>query len=205
MSLATRCILLAVFLVSGCGQVPSSPQPGRNDLAAVLPEEGGKVGAVVVHYAGGQKVLNTAYAGAKIRGGGKVDSVTLNQGQVEKIFGPALAALPARSVSFTLYFLEGSDELTPESRQSLTRVAAEIANRPAPEVTVIGHTDLVGSDQYNDALSTQRAQRVRDELVHAGIAGEHVEVASRGKREPLYRTAEGVAEPRNRRVEINVR
>jgi outer membrane protein OmpA-like peptidoglycan-associated protein len=72
-------------------------------------------------------------------------------------------------------------------------------------VTVIGHTDLVGSDQYNDALSTQRAQRVRDELVHAGMAGQHVEIASRGKREPLYRTPEGVAEPRNRRVEINVR
>lgn len=205
MNLATRPVLLAVLLMLGCAQVPSSPTAARNDLAAVLPEEGGKVGTVVVHYAGGEKVLNTAYAGAKIRGAGKVDSVTLDEAQVNKLFGPALAALPARPVSFTLYFLEGSDELTTESRQSLTRVATEIARRPAPELSVIGHTDLVGSDQYNDTLSTQRAQRVRDELVHAGIAAEHVELASRGKREPLYRTAEGVPEPRNRRVEINVR
>jgi OmpA-OmpF porin, OOP family len=205
MSLSTRCAFLALVLLSGCGQLPSTAGPARSDLAAVLPEEGGKVGAIVVHYTGGAQVLHTAYAGVQIRGAGKVESVTLDAEEVDKMFGPALAALPSRPASFTLYFLENSDELTPESRQSLTRVVAEIASRPAPEVAIIGHTDLVGSDQYNDALSTQRAQRVRDELVRAGIPAERVEVASRGKREPLYRTAEGVAEPRNRRVELNVR
>src|SRR5262245_33482385 len=107
MNLRTRGILFAAALAAGCASVPSGTP--RNDLVAVLPEEGGKVGAVVVHYAGGERVLNTAYAGARIRGTGKVDGATLDPAEVSKLFGPALAALPSKPVSFVVYFLEGSD------------------------------------------------------------------------------------------------
>jgi outer membrane protein OmpA-like peptidoglycan-associated protein len=205
MSSRARSIALIALVLAACAQAPKAPPPARDDLVAVLPQEGGKVGAVVVHHAGGDTLLDSAYAAARIRGAGNVDNITLDQAQVERTFGPALSALPPAPVSFMLYFLEGSDQLTPESRLNLNRIAAELATRPAPEVAVIGHTDLVGSDQYNDALSTQRAQRVRDELVRAHVPGERIEVAARGKREPLYRTPVGVAEPRNRRVEISVR
>jgi OOP family OmpA-OmpF porin len=205
MSSSARSIALIALVLAACGQAPKSPPPGRDDLVAVLPEEGGKVGAVVVHHAGGETVLDSAYAAARIRGTGNVENVTLDRTEVERIFGPALSALPPSPVSFMLYFLEGSDELTPESRLNLNRIAAELATRPAPDVAVIGHTDLVGSDQYNDALSTQRARRVRDELVRAHVPSEGIEVAARGKREPLYPTPVGVPEPRNRRVEIIVR
>jgi OOP family OmpA-OmpF porin len=197
--------MLIAFVLAACAQAPKSPPPARDDLVAVLPEEGGKVGAVVVHHAGGETVLDSAYAAARIRGTGNVDNATLDQTQVAQIFGPVLSALPPPPVSFMLYFLEGSDELTPDSRVNLNRFAAELATRPAPEVAVIGHTDLVGSDQYNDALSTQRARRVRDELIRAHVPAERIEVAARGKREPLYPTRAGVPEPRNRRVEISVR
>jgi outer membrane protein OmpA-like peptidoglycan-associated protein len=50
-------------------------------------------------------------------------------------------------VEFTLYFVEGKDELADESRQIVTAVYAEIAKRPVPDVLVVGHTDAVGSDQ----------------------------------------------------------
>ena len=63
----------------------------------------------------------------------------------------------------------------------------------------------MGNAEFNDHLSGQRAQRVRDDLVKRGIAGNHIEVSSRGKREPLVPTPERVSEPKNRRVEINVR
>ena len=67
------------------------------------------------------------------------------------------------------------------------------------------HTDKVGSDAVNDPLSRQRAEVVRKALIARGVAPENIVVVGRGKREPVVATAEGVAEPRNRRVEILVR
>jgi len=72
-------------------------------------------------------------------------------------------------------------------------------------VLVVGHTDSVGSDQYNDTLSLQRADVIRVGLIQNGIAPENIVAVGRGKRELLVPTADGVAEPRNRRVEIVVR
>jgi outer membrane protein OmpA-like peptidoglycan-associated protein len=72
-------------------------------------------------------------------------------------------------------------------------------------VVVIGHTDRVGSDDYNDTLSRQRAEVARQALVYRGLAAEQAVTVGRGKREPVVPTADGVAEARNRRVEILVR
>ena len=74
-----------------------------------------------------------------------------------------------------------------------------------PDVLVVGHTDLVGTHPFNDALSRQRAELIRNELVRLGVAPENIEVVARGKREPIVPPADGVAEPRNRRVEVIVR
>ena len=199
-----RSWLAIVAALTACSSQPRL-DPAREDIAVVLPEAGGKVGTIVVHTPSEEQTLHGAYAAVRIRDGGKLEALTLDSSQVERTFAPALTALPRRPAAFVLYFLEGSDELTPDSAQNLSRVVTEIADRPAAEVSVIGHTDLVGNDQYNDALSTQRANRVRDALLRAGIAADRIDVAARGKREPLYPTAEGVAEPRNRRVEVSVR
>jgi outer membrane protein OmpA-like peptidoglycan-associated protein len=111
--------------------------------------------------------------------------------------------LPA--TQFTLYFVEGKDEFTDESKRTLDGVLAAIASRPVPDLVVIGHTDTVGSDAFNDTLSRQRAEVVRTSLLARGIAADRIAVVGRGKREPIVPTADGVAEPRNRRVEIQVR
>jgi outer membrane protein OmpA-like peptidoglycan-associated protein len=104
-----------------------------------------------------------------------------------------------------LYFLEGRDELTAESIVELDKVFAEIKLRPLPDIVVIGHTDSVGNLAFNDRLSLARAERLREMLVVLGIPAERVEAAGRGKRELLVPTEDNVSEPRNRRVEINVR
>jgi len=70
---------------------------------------------------------------------------------------------------------------------------------------VIGHTDAVGTMAYNDELSIKRAERMRIELVKLGAAKDRIRMVGRGKREPLIRTPDGAPEPRNRRVEVNVR
>jgi outer membrane protein OmpA-like peptidoglycan-associated protein len=154
---------------------------------------------------GKEQVLNQPYATAKVERAGNVETSTTNRPDVQQVFGPALAAMPVRPASFTVYFEEGTDELTPPSRAVVAQIFAEIARRQVPDVVVIGHTDAVGTMAYNDELSIKRAERMRSELVKLGAAKDRIRIAGRGKREPLIRTADGAPEPRNRRVEITVR
>ena len=188
--------LAALLVLGGCAT--------SQDLVVLLPDKDGKVGKVLVNNPKGETVLDTAYAAARTSGGGLVRN-TADKSEVKDVFGSALTAMPPRPISYTLYFESGSDEFTEQSDLEVKRVLAEMARRQAPEVTVIGHTDQVGPDQTNDALSLQRAERVKSILVGLGISPGRIMTAGRGKREPLVRTADGVSEPRNSRVEISVR
>ena len=191
---------LGLLLLAGCAK------PARNDLYVLLPSQDGHAsGALTVESGSKQTTLDQPYEAARVKEPGNVEPGTVTLEQVQQAFGPALAAQPPRPVSFTLYFLENRDELTPESRPILTQIIAEISRYPAPEIVVIGHTDRVGALARNDALSLQRAGRMRDELVKAGVDPARIRVEGRGEREPLVPTADEVAEPRNRRVEINIR
>jgi OmpA-OmpF porin, OOP family len=73
------------------------------------------------------------------------------------------------------------------------------------DIVVVGHTDAVGSDQYNDALARKRADAVSALLVARGVAASDIVAIGRGKRDLLVPTPSGIAEPRNRRVEVVVR
>jgi len=190
---------LALLLLVGCAK------PMRDDLYVLMPDQDGRTGVLSVESGGRQAVLDRPYAAARVTEPGRVAAGAVTEQEARQAFGAALEAQPVRPASFILYFLEGRDELTPDSRQLLGRIVDEIARRPAPEIVVIGHTDRVGAVPFNDALSLRRAERVRDELVKVGIAADRIRVAGRGEREPLVPTADEVAEARNRRVEINVR
>src|SRR6267142_2106885 len=190
--------LIASLVLGGCAT-------SSQDLIVLLPDKEGKVGTVIVQGQKGKAVLNTAYATARTTSDGGVQRGTASQSEVQNVFSSALAAQPPRPISFTLYFESGTDEFTEQSKQEVKRVIAEMARRQAPEITVIGHTDQAGPDPTNDALSLQRAERVKSILVDMGISPERILTAGRGRREPLVRTAAGVSEARNRRVEISVR
>ena len=80
-----------------------------------------------------------------------------------------------------------------------------IKNRASKNVVVIGHTDSVGSAEYNRTLSLRRARAVAAALVAKGVDRENIEVTYYGKGNPLIPTPDGVSEPQNRRVEVTVR
>jgi outer membrane protein OmpA-like peptidoglycan-associated protein len=170
----------------------------------LLPEKDGRPAAVTVKQGDREVVLDEPYAAASSTPVGP-RAYRSNPQEVEARFGPALAAQPSRAASFTLYFVEGKDELTDESRQAVDSILSEIARRPVPDVLVVGHTDAVGNDAFNDALGLQRAETVRAALVRLGVPASDVRAISRGKRELAVPTPDGVAEPRNRRVQIVVR
>jgi len=177
----------------------------REETVVVLPGPDGKSGMVVVQREGTRQVLDAPYAASHVRPDGTLQGSPLSQQQVADSFGTTLAALPARPTVFLLYFLTGKDELTPESNSDLEKVLADMRARPVPDIVVIGHSDTVGGDAYNDQLSLARASRMREMLIGLGIPAERIEAAGRGKRELLVPTEDNVPEPRNRRVEINVR
>ena len=204
-------LLLAGALTGACAApapAPAPPPPAaatRADLVVLLPGKDGAVGAVAVQEGGREVVLDTAYASAKSGPGGRIEKSQATPDEVRALFADALAAEPPRPVTFILFFVEATDQFTPESQALVDQVMLAIASRPAPELTVAGHTDAVGTDQYNDALSLRRAERVRTLLIARGIAPDSIRAIGRGKREPRVATADGVPEPRNRRVEITVR
>jgi len=170
----------------------------------LLPEKDGRQTAVSVKQGDKEVILDQPYAAARTPSQGPRAYVASPQ-DVNAQFGPALAAQPARATRFTLYFVEGKDEFTEQSQQVVYRILTEIAQRPVPDVLVIGHTDAVGSDQANDVLGQQRADIVRAALIRLGVPAEDIRALSRGKRNLAVPTASGVAEPLNRRVEIIVR
>jgi OmpA-OmpF porin, OOP family len=170
----------------------------------LLPEAGVGPTSLVVRQGEREVLLDRPYAAAElsIADPFRYDA---NAAEVQAAFGEALAAQPARAVHFTLYFVEGSDDLTEESKQTLEHVFADLAKRRVRDIVIVGHTDAVGSDEYNDALAKKRADAVSALLVGRGVAPGDIVAIGRGKRDLLIPTPAGIAEPRNRRVEVVVR
>ena len=104
----------------------------------------------------------------------------------------------------TVYFDFDSAELRPESITELERVVTFMGDVPFAKALVEGHTDSVGSAEYNQGLSERRANAVKEYLVSQGIEKNRVYTEGKGEKQPVAdnKTKEGRA--KNRRVEIEV-
>ncbi len=190
--------LLAPALLSLAACAPAT-------RVVLLPQEGLPTAAVTVQARQGQVVLAQPYAVAEVASSGSVDTAQTDAQQVEKRYGQLLSVQPAAEQRFTLLFMPGGAQFTPESSAALADVLARATERPGGEVIIIGHTDRVGSVESNDTLSLQRAQAVRQLVIDRGFDPNRVEAVGRGEREPVVQTADEVEEPKNRRAEIVVR
>ncbi len=189
------CVLLGL---AGCAQL--------SDRVILLPGPNGQAGAVEVQsLASGAKArLDRPYARADVRGG-DIESGVTSPAAVDEAYGELSRAQPARPRAFVVRFQANSDQLTADSLPVLAEALALLPSLPAAELIVIGHTDRVGTQEANDKLSLVRAQAVSELLVKAGVARELISVVGRGEREPLIPTADEVAEPGNRRVDVKLR
>jgi OmpA-OmpF porin, OOP family len=97
-----------------------------------------------------------------------------------------------------------SSAIEPASEQLLNQAVDALNSASAVQVRVVGHTDSIGTDEYNVHLSDRRAKAVVDYLVDHGIAASRLQAEGRGEREPVQsnQTAEGRFQ--NRRVEFHV-
>ena len=197
---------MLLFAVGLAGLLYLSLTAQPTSTVVLLPDATGQAGAVDIRTADERQSLSTAFASAFVTHRGSFVTQVQDAQAVQNKYAQTLAARPAAPVSFTLQFESGSAvDLAPDFKPVLDQLLAAIARYPAPEITVIGHTDRVGSLQDNDRLSLARAETVRDKLVQSGIDASMITLAGRGEREPVVATDDGVPMAANRRVEINVR
>jgi len=103
-----------------------------------------------------------------------------------------------------LKFAFDKAELRPEDRELLSRVAGILSTATDYTISVNGHTDDVGSEEYNQKLSERRAQAVYDYLVEAGLSADIMSVEGHGKSLPLVPGTSEEARAKNRRVELGI-
>ena len=169
-------------------------EDGGHGEVAIL-ESGGKSGETLVSEANSRASLGSSHPSVRPLG-----AHGLNARE-----SALVAELPPPAKSFTLYFLEGTTEMTPESVPVLEELRAEIARRPGAEIQVTGHTDTLGSDVDNDTLSQKRAEEILNLLVSKGFDRSIMSAVGRGERELKEPTADNMSNPVNRRVEVIVR
>lgn len=117
---------------------------------------------------------------------------------------PKPAPEPVVPARFLVYFDFDKATLTPESQEVVKTAIAASRKMGATEISVTGHADRAGSEDYNMDLSLRRANAVRDMASLLGADVNKIGVGGRGEADPAVATRDGVRMPTNRRAEIIV-
>ncbi|HZQ20886.1 MAG TPA: OmpA family protein [Terriglobales bacterium] len=99
-------------------------------------------------------------------------------------------------------FKSGSFELLPGARERLAKISGIVLAYPTLHLQIEGHTDSVGTDEYNQELSEYRADAVRDYLVQQGISANQIAAKGLGKTGPIASNDTPEGRQQNRRVEL---
>jgi outer membrane protein OmpA-like peptidoglycan-associated protein len=103
-----------------------------------------------------------------------------------------------------ILFDTGKATLKPEAVDQINQVGAILAKYPEDRIMVIGHTDNVGDDAYNQRLSENRAKAVKMQLLSAGVPSENITTEGMGESQPIASNSTVDGKARNRRVEMKI-
>jgi OmpA-OmpF porin, OOP family len=106
--------------------------------------------------------------------------------------------------TFIVFFDFNKSNLTAEAQNVVSEAVKTAQQAGAVRILVTGHTDTVGSDGYNQALSIRRADSVSDEMVREGMRADEISTVGKSYHDPLVPTGPGVREPQNRRAVIDL-
>lgn len=197
----TAAVSLCLILLSSCA---TKTQTGAATGAAA----GAVVGAIIGHQSGDRDegALIGAALGGAIGGvvGRRLDK---QQAELEKIAETRrteqglLVTLSDKNVHFDT----NSTVIDAPSRATLTELGNVLAKYPENVITVAGHTDAIGSGDYNLKLSERRAQAVGDILADAGVPMSVMYFRGYGETQPLTTNDTASGRAQNRRVELNIR
>jgi outer membrane protein OmpA-like peptidoglycan-associated protein len=110
---------------------------------------------------------------------------------------------PAPKV-FIVFFDFDKSNLTAEAQAVVAEAVQAVKAGNVVHVMVTGHTDTVGSHEYNQALSERRAEAVKAEMLRLGLSDGMIATAGRSFDDPMVQTGPGVREPQNRRAVIEL-
>jgi outer membrane protein OmpA-like peptidoglycan-associated protein len=204
--------LAAVFTISGCADM-SPTQRGTATGAGVGAGLGAILGASTSDGGGRRTATGAAIGGAAGAVIGNIWSTRMeNQKrameQATRGTGVQVSQTSDNRLKLDIpsdiSFDTGRSDIKSNFRPILDRFAAGLVENQMTTVTIVGHTDSVGSDASNNQLSMERAARTRDYLSSRGVASGRINVDGRGEREPIASNDNDAGRARNRRVEIYV-
>lgn len=211
MNRATNRLVAAVAVVSlSAGGLSGCASMNKTEKGAVLGAAGGAaVGAII-----GKQVGSTARGailGAAV--GGAAGAVIGRQmdKQAEELAADIPGATVQRvgegiAVTFEsgLLYPFNSTDLLPAGRDNLRNLAESLREYPETELLIVGHTDAVGSDAYNQTLSQNRAAAAANVLASYGVPRDRIQTAGRGETEPVSSNDDETGRQLNRRVEVAI-
>jgi outer membrane protein OmpA-like peptidoglycan-associated protein len=131
----------------------------------------------------------------------QLESATQGTGvQVEKTADNRIRVVVPDNISFDT----GRADIKPAFRPVLDQFSQSLAANPGALVQIVGHTDAIGTDAGNLALSQERAAVTRDYLISRGVPAARITVRGAGSHEPLADNDSEAGRARNRRVELFV-
>ncbi|WP_339136410.1 MAG: OmpA family protein [Candidatus Electrothrix sp. GW3-4] len=203
--------VLSATLLFGCANQNKTIEPTYSpseprDLFVLIPDQDGKVGEITISNRAGSTTLSRANESAQITSTHiPTRTKILSEQDIQAKFHDTLQAIPGTSDQFILFFSSGTTQLTKESEKKLPLILKKIKERLPCEIAIIGHSDTKAASEYNLALALQRAIQVKNQLLAIGAPRKLLEISSHGENDPMIPTADDVAEPKNRRVEILIR
>lgn len=205
-------LMVGLFILSGCSQPMTKTQKG----AAYGTGIGAVVGAGLGQAIGGDTkgTLIGAGIGAAVGGlaGAGIGRYMENQeADLQQQFAASESASIRRdadvlAVTFKSDTLFGvnSSALQPGAYQEINRVSQVLIKYPETRIMVAGHTDSDGSEAYNQQLSEQRAENVRNALIAQGVAATRITTMGFGESQPVADNATEAGKQLNRRVVVTI-
>jgi outer membrane protein OmpA-like peptidoglycan-associated protein len=139
------------------------------------------------------------------REGARLDSRTLEADQLKRQIAELNAKQTERGLVITLgdvLFQTDKSQLKGAAASNLDKLVAFLNSNPERNVLIEGHTDNVGSDDYNRSLSQRRAESVRSYLLNRGIAANRIDASGKGENSPVASNSDATGRQMNRRVEV---
>ena len=191
--------------VAGCASLNTQKEKG----AVIGAATGAAVGGIIGNQTG--STARGAVIGAAV--GGAAGAIIGHQ--MDQKAKEITASVPGATVTRVgeglvvtfdsgILFDFNSDALKPTARTNLDNLASNLASFGDSKLVLVGHTDSVGTAQYNQALSERRARSVANYLILKGVPSTRVEAAGRGESEPVQSNDTDPGRAANRRVEVAV-
>ncbi|KAB7613895.1 OmpA family protein [Amylibacter sp. SFDW26] len=200
--------ILSAFLLSACDDIANSPQKNTVQGAGI----GAATGALAGLILGDSKkdVVIGTIAGTAIGGvvGNRLDkqeqalrdSLSSKDTTIRNTGSELVVTLPEG-----ITFDTDSTYVRNDFRPEIYKIANNLREYSDTTVDVIGHTDSSGSEEYNQALSADRAYSVTDILTDQGVSDSRIVSYGRGETTPIASNDDEFGKSKNRRVEIIIR